>query len=129
MSQNTHDLNTEKTQLQQKTNTKSLYRNKWKDKAWSVPCGAGRVKSLSELRNEEDWYVKLWESGKRKHKDQPEKFQEAVDKYSGNMEDGDTKVKRLGKILKGIGRRIGVMIRRHSRLRKPTSRRSFRSSL
>ncbi len=78
-----------------------------------MPCGAGRVKSLSELRNEEDWYVKLWESGKRKHKDQPEEFQEAVDKYSGNMEDGDTKVKRLGKILKGIGRRIGGMIRRH----------------
>lgn len=57
--------------------------------------------------------MKLWESGKRKHKDQPEEFQEAVDKYSGNMEDGDTKVKRLGKILKGIGRRIGGMIRRH----------------
>lgn len=57
--------------------------------------------------------MKLWESGKRKHKDQPGEFQEAVDKYSGNMEDGDTKVKRLGKILKGIGRRIGGMIRRH----------------
>ena len=57
--------------------------------------------------------MKLWESGKRKHKDQPEEFQETVDKYSGNMEDGDTKVKRLGKILKGIGRRIGGMIRRH----------------